>query len=71
MGGPSFDLPWPPARNPWDPARFTSGSSSGTAAAIAAGEILGGMGSDTGGSILVTIVSNVERWQLPWRHDPK
>jgi aspartyl-tRNA(Asn)/glutamyl-tRNA(Gln) amidotransferase subunit A len=51
MGGPSFDLPWPPARNPWDPARFTSGSSSGTAAAIAAGEILGGMGSDTGGSI--------------------
>jgi aspartyl-tRNA(Asn)/glutamyl-tRNA(Gln) amidotransferase subunit A len=51
MGGPSFDLPWPPARNPWDPARFPGGSSSGTAVAIAAGEILGGMGSDTGGSI--------------------
>ncbi|GGJ33368.1 amidase [Neoroseomonas lacus] len=50
-GGPSFDLPWPPARNPWDTARFTAGSSSGTGAAVAAGVILGGTGSDTGGSI--------------------
>jgi aspartyl-tRNA(Asn)/glutamyl-tRNA(Gln) amidotransferase subunit A len=51
MGGPSFDLPWPPARNPWNPEHFTSGSSSGTGAAVAAGLILGGTGSDTGGSI--------------------
>jgi len=51
MGGPSFDLPWPPARNPWNPAYYTSGSSSGTGAAVAAGLILGGMGSDTAGSI--------------------
>ena len=51
MGGPSFDLPWPPARNPWNPKHFTSGSSSGTGAAVAAGLILGGTGSDTGGSI--------------------
>lgn len=50
-GGPSFDLPWPPARNPWDPAHFTSGSSSGTGAAVASGMILGGTGSDTAGSI--------------------
>ena len=50
-GGPSFDLPWPPARNPWDTTRFTAGSSSGTGAAVAAGVILGGTGSDTGGSI--------------------
>jgi aspartyl-tRNA(Asn)/glutamyl-tRNA(Gln) amidotransferase subunit A len=50
-GGPSFDLPWPPARNPWDPDRFTAGSSSGTGAAVAAGMILGGIGTDTGGSI--------------------
>ncbi len=51
MGGPSFDLPWPPVRNPWNPAHFTAGSSSGTGAAVASGMILGGTGSDTGGSI--------------------
>lgn len=51
FGGPSFDLPFPPARNPWNPLHFTAGSSSGTGAAIAAGLILGGTGSDTGGSI--------------------
>jgi aspartyl-tRNA(Asn)/glutamyl-tRNA(Gln) amidotransferase subunit A len=51
IGGPSFDLPWPPARNPWNPAHFTAGSSSGTGAAVAAGLVLGGTGSDTGGSI--------------------
>ncbi|HET6606972.1 MAG TPA: amidase, partial [Rhodopila sp.] len=51
LGGPSFDLPWPPARNPWNPAHFTAGSSSGTGAAVAAGLALGGTGSDTGGSI--------------------
>ena len=50
-GGPSFDLPWPPARNPWDTTRFTAGSSSGTGAAVAAGLVLGGLGTDTGGSI--------------------
>jgi aspartyl-tRNA(Asn)/glutamyl-tRNA(Gln) amidotransferase subunit A len=43
LGGPSFDLPWPPAHNPWNPAHFTGGSSSGTGAAVAAGLILGGM----------------------------
>jgi aspartyl-tRNA(Asn)/glutamyl-tRNA(Gln) amidotransferase subunit A len=51
LGGPSFDLPWPPARNPWDTSRFTGGSSSGTGAAVAAGLVLAGTGSDTGGSI--------------------
>ena len=51
MGGPSFDLPWPPARNPWNTEHFTGGSSSGTGAAVAAGLVLGGTGSDTGGSI--------------------
>jgi aspartyl-tRNA(Asn)/glutamyl-tRNA(Gln) amidotransferase subunit A len=51
MGGPSFDLPWPPPVNPWNTAHFTGGSSSGTGAAVAAGIVLGGTGSDTGGSI--------------------
>jgi aspartyl-tRNA(Asn)/glutamyl-tRNA(Gln) amidotransferase subunit A len=50
-GGPSFDLPKPPARNPWNPEHFTAGSSSGTGAAVAAGMILCGIGTDTGGSI--------------------
>jgi aspartyl-tRNA(Asn)/glutamyl-tRNA(Gln) amidotransferase subunit A len=53
MGGPSFDLPWPPARNPWDLSRFTGGSSTGTAAAVAAGFVLGGVGTDTAGSIRI------------------
>jgi aspartyl-tRNA(Asn)/glutamyl-tRNA(Gln) amidotransferase subunit A len=50
-GGPSFDLPWPPARNPWNTEHFTAGSSSGTGAGVAAGLIMGGIGTDTGGSI--------------------
>ena len=51
IGGSSFDLPWPPARNPWNTALDTSGSSSGSGAAVAAGLVPGAMGSDTGGSI--------------------
>jgi aspartyl-tRNA(Asn)/glutamyl-tRNA(Gln) amidotransferase subunit A len=50
-GGPSFDLPWPAARNPWNRAHFTGGSSSGSGASVAAGLAAGALGSDTGGSI--------------------
>ena len=50
-GGPSFDLPWPAARNPWNLEHFTGGSSSGSGAAVAAGLAPGALGSDTGGSI--------------------
>lgn len=51
LGGPSFDLPFPPARNPWNPEHVTGGSSSGSATAIAARMVRMAMGSDTGGSI--------------------
>jgi aspartyl-tRNA(Asn)/glutamyl-tRNA(Gln) amidotransferase subunit A len=38
-------------RNPWDPARITGGSSSGSGAAVASRAVWGALGSDTGGSI--------------------
>jgi aspartyl-tRNA(Asn)/glutamyl-tRNA(Gln) amidotransferase subunit A len=50
-GGPSWDVLFPPCRNPWDLDKDPAGSSSGSAAAVAAGLVLGTMGSDTGGSI--------------------
>jgi aspartyl-tRNA(Asn)/glutamyl-tRNA(Gln) amidotransferase subunit A len=51
IGGPSFDLPWPPARNPWNRDHFCGGSSSGAGAAVAAGFVPAAIGTDTGGSV--------------------
>lgn len=50
-GGPSWDVLFPPARNPWNTAYSPAGSSSGSGAAIAAGLAPATMGTDTGGSI--------------------
>ncbi len=49
--GPSFDLPFAPARNPWNTDHITGGSSSGSAAAVAGGLVRTAIGTDTGGSI--------------------
>jgi aspartyl-tRNA(Asn)/glutamyl-tRNA(Gln) amidotransferase subunit A len=40
-------------KNPWDTSRITGGSSSGSAAAVAAGMCMGALGTDTGGSIRI------------------
>ena len=51
IGGPSFDLPWPPAVNPWGGNHFPGGSSSGSGVALAAGMVPAALGTDTGGSV--------------------
>jgi aspartyl-tRNA(Asn)/glutamyl-tRNA(Gln) amidotransferase subunit A len=51
IGGPSHDLPFPPARNPWNPDHHPGGSSSGSGAGLAAGFFPLALGTDTGGSI--------------------
>ena len=51
IGGPAFDLPFPPARNPWNPAHHPGGSSSGSGAAVGGRMLPAALGTDTGGSV--------------------
>ena len=53
IGMPDATKPFPVPRNPWNPDHWTGGSSSGTGAGIAAGLFLGGLGTDTGGSVRI------------------
>jgi aspartyl-tRNA(Asn)/glutamyl-tRNA(Gln) amidotransferase subunit A len=50
-GGPTLDLPWPAALNPWNLDLHPGGSSSGSAVAVATGLAPGTLGTDTGGSV--------------------
>ena len=53
LGGTSLNPHDGPAHNPWDTARVTGGSSGGSGSAVASGQCMAALGSDTGGSVRI------------------
>lgn len=51
IGMPDSEKPFPVPKNPWSLDHYAGGSSSGTGGGVASGMVLGGLGTDTGGSI--------------------
>lgn len=53
LGATSHNPHYGPSHNPWDTDRITGGSSGGAGSSVSAGQCMGAMGTDTGGSVRI------------------
>ena len=72
IGLPDPEKPFPVPRNPWLTSAWAGGSSSGTASGVSAGMFLGGIGTDTGGSIrMPSALCGITGLKPTWGRVPK